>query len=101
MANNTNSGISFGGLLTIVLIALKLTKQIDISWFWVLFPILIPIIIAIIIGICSIPLTILKLKKLKKTKDFMNENRNKYQSRLNKLIENQDKIEEMKQKFGK
>lgn len=32
------SGITFGGLLTIVFIALKLTNHIDWSWWWVLSP---------------------------------------------------------------
>lgn len=47
----TNSGIGFCGLLTIVFIVLKLTKIINWSWLWVLAPIWIPIIITVIIVI--------------------------------------------------
>lgn len=44
-ANNTTTrgGISFLGLLTIVFITLKLTHNIDWSWWWVLAPILWPL----------------------------------------------------------
>lgn len=59
--------IGFGGALTLLFIALKLTNVIAWSWFWVLSPILIPLIIigvplliasacyllAFIIDICS------------------------------------------------
>jgi len=48
-------GLSFGGLLTIVFITLKLTDNIDWSWWWVLSPLWIPtaIVLAIflVIGI--------------------------------------------------
>jgi len=37
-SNNTNGGIGFFGLLTIVFITLKLTHYIDWSWLWVLSP---------------------------------------------------------------
>lgn len=50
----TNSGIGFCGLLTIVFIVLKLTKIINWSWLWVLAPIWIPIIITIMIVIITI-----------------------------------------------
>ena len=41
MSNNSNSdkGIGFFGVLTILFIALKLTNTIDWSWWWVLSPI--------------------------------------------------------------
>ena len=39
-----SGGIGFCGLLTIVLIALKLTNFIDISWFWVFFPLLLSLV---------------------------------------------------------
>lgn len=49
--NNYNStGISFGGLLTIVFIVLKLTKYIDWSWLWVLSPLWLPIAFILVIG---------------------------------------------------
>ena len=35
---NTSSGIGFVGLLTILFIALKLTKVINWSWIWILSP---------------------------------------------------------------
>ena len=42
VSNNSNSsskgGIGFFGLLTITFVALKLTHNIDWSWFWVLSP---------------------------------------------------------------
>lgn len=47
-------GISFSGLLFIVLLVLKLVKVISISWVWVFAPLWIPlgiILICIIIGI--------------------------------------------------
>lgn len=40
-------GISFGGLLTIVFIALKLTGYIDWSWIWVLAPLWIGFIVSV------------------------------------------------------
>lgn len=54
-AKTKNSGIGFGGLLTIVLITLKLTKLIDWSWWWVLATIWIPLgIIAILLMIAGL-----------------------------------------------
>lgn len=52
------NGIGFCGLLTIVLITLKLCNVIAWSWWWVLSPIWIPLVIGIlfvifIFGICS------------------------------------------------
>lgn len=41
-SNTQDSGIGFCGLLTILFIALKLTKVITWSWWWVLSPIWIP-----------------------------------------------------------
>ena len=53
MAESTSSGgISFGGLLTIVFITLKLTGYIDWSWWWVLSPFWIPL--AIFFGVVFI-----------------------------------------------
>jgi len=39
-SSNTGSGIGFFGLLTIVLIVLKLLGKIAISWWWVFSPLL-------------------------------------------------------------
>jgi uncharacterized protein (DUF983 family) len=41
--NRVSVGVSFGGLLTIAFIVLKLTKVIDWPWVWVLSPVWIPI----------------------------------------------------------
>ena len=45
--NNThvtvNGGLTFGSLLTVVLIALKLCKVIALSWVWVFAPLWIPL----------------------------------------------------------
>lgn len=50
MSNNSSgSSISFGGLLTIVFIILKLCGVIDWSWVWVLSPIWIGLIIVILV----------------------------------------------------
>lgn len=43
--STTTSGIGFFGLLTIVLITLKLIGYLTWSWLWVLSPLLIPVII--------------------------------------------------------
>ena len=52
----TSGGIGFLGLLTILFIALKLTKVIGWSWWWILSPLWIPTCIGllIIIVICVI-----------------------------------------------
>lgn len=46
--NNSNSGIGFTGLLTIVFIILKLVGVINWSWWWVLSPIWIDLIVVIV-----------------------------------------------------
>ena len=48
MVDNEKGGITFGGLLTVVFIALKLSKVIDWSWVWVLSPIWVPIILVVV-----------------------------------------------------
>lgn len=45
---STNSGLGFSGWLTLLFIALKLTGQIDWSWWWVVSPIWIGILVAFI-----------------------------------------------------
>jgi len=49
MSKTTNSsgGIGFTGLLAVLFIGLKLTDNIDWSWWWVLSPIWIPLAIVI------------------------------------------------------
>lgn len=44
-----SGGIGFAGLLTIVFIILKLTDNIDWSWWWVLSPLWIPTVIFLIV----------------------------------------------------
>lgn len=51
MKEGTNGGVGFTGLLTIVLIVLKLTKVINWSWWWVLSPVWISLIIGVVIVI--------------------------------------------------
>lgn len=47
-ATATGGGISFGGLLAILFIALKLTGYIDWSWWWVLAPLWAPVAILLV-----------------------------------------------------
>jgi len=49
MSNNksTSSGIGFTGLLTILFIGLKLTHNIDWSWWWVLCPLWIGLVLIV------------------------------------------------------
>lgn len=65
MKNKSNSGgIGVGGLLLVLFIALKLTKVIDWSWFWVLSPALIPLsLLAIFSLFCLVMHTIQQLTK--------------------------------------
>lgn len=58
-SSNSNGGIGFCGLLTIVFIGLKLTNYIDWSWWWVLSPLWIGfavfiVIMALIFGIAAV-----------------------------------------------
>ena len=48
IGNPSGTGIGFFGLLTVVLIVLKLTKHITCSWFWVFGVITIPVSIIVI-----------------------------------------------------
>lgn len=57
---NTNRGIGFFGVLTLIFITLKLLGVITWSWWWVLAPLWIPTIIAIIIFLVVLVVTILK-----------------------------------------
>lgn len=63
MANTASGGgISFGGLLAIVFITLKLTGYIDWSWWWVLSPFWIPL--AIFFGVLIIGMLVTVLVAL-------------------------------------
>ena len=50
---NTNGGIGFVGVLTIVFIVLKLCKVITWSWIWVLSPLWISVGLAVVIGLIA------------------------------------------------
>jgi hypothetical protein len=49
MSSSSSSGIGFSGLLTVLLIGLKLTGHITWPWIWVLSPLWVSAIIAIIV----------------------------------------------------
>lgn len=63
-ATTSSSGIGFGGLLTILFVALKLLGKITWSWWWVLCPIWIPLaaifITLLLIIFCKVVLALLK-----------------------------------------
>lgn len=46
--NSKSGGIGFHGILCIVFIVLKLTKNIDWSWWWVLCPLWGPLVLVIV-----------------------------------------------------
>lgn len=50
--NVTFSGVSFGGLLTLVFVAAKLWHQVDWSWFWVCSPLWMPA-VAVLAGFAA------------------------------------------------
>jgi hypothetical protein len=49
-SKNTSSGISIGMLLFFIFMTLKLTGNIDWSWWWVTSPLWIPIVLLLIIA---------------------------------------------------
>lgn len=61
-SSSASGGISFGGLLTIVFITLKLIDTITWSWWWVLAPLWMPI--ALVLAIILITFIILLFKGL-------------------------------------
>jgi hypothetical protein len=48
--NNTSNGIGFGTVLFLVFLVLKLTGNIDWSWWWVTSPLWIPLALIVVIG---------------------------------------------------
>lgn len=50
-SSSSSSGIGFTGLLTVLFIGLKLTHNIDWSWWWVLSPVLISIGLALVLAL--------------------------------------------------
>lgn len=62
--NNTSNGLGLGTVLFIVFLILKLTGNIDWSWWWVTSPLWIPLLLAIAIGGLGITvMTIIKRLK--------------------------------------
>lgn len=60
---NTNTGIGFAGMLTVLFIGLKLTSYITWSWWWVLSPLWISIVaFFLILGITGVILAFLDKK---------------------------------------
>ncbi len=54
-SNSSSGGVGFCGLLTVLLIGLKLTDNIDWSWWWVLSPIWLPLpAILLFAGFCYV-----------------------------------------------
>lgn len=49
MSKESNGGIGFFGLLTVLFIGLKLTHFIDWSWWWVLAPLWMPVTLALVV----------------------------------------------------
>lgn len=50
----SNPGVGLGGLLLVLFIALKLTRVISWSWWWVLAPAWVPLVILLIVGIIMV-----------------------------------------------
>lgn len=63
-SSNSSGGISFGGLLLIVFITLKLLGKITWSWWWVLSPIWLGVVIWILFVV--VVFTIFWIKQLRK-----------------------------------
>ncbi len=59
MSNNTNNGIGFTTILFLIFFILKLTDNIDWSWWWVFSPFWIPVTLVIIIFILTILVSLL------------------------------------------
>ena len=49
MANNTSNGLGLGTVLFMVFLVLKLTGNIDWSWWWVTSPLWIPLALGVVI----------------------------------------------------
>lgn len=104
MSNTKSSGISFFSLLTLIFITLKLTKNINWSWFWVLSPTIIPIMILIIAIIYSLYSAFRKSSKAIKQYEKMKEKYShpNWENRYNELQGVQEKIKELKKnRFGR
>jgi len=49
--NNSSGGLGFCSILTLIFITLKLTDNIDWSWWWVLSPLWIPVCIVLLVAL--------------------------------------------------
>ena len=55
MASNSGNGIGFGTVLFLVFLVLKLTDNIDWSWWWVTAPLWIPLVfVLVILGLVAV-----------------------------------------------
>lgn len=79
-SSSSSGGIGFTGLLTIVFIVLKLTNNIDWSWWWVLSPLW----FSLLLGILVILIVELKIKQKPKVKPM-------WQQRLEQIQEQNKK----------
>jgi hypothetical protein len=56
--NNAGAGLSLSGVLTVVFVVLKLTDNIDWSWWWVLSPLWIPwgvvLFLCLVVGVVKV-----------------------------------------------
>jgi hypothetical protein len=84
MAKNSNSGLSLPGVLFIIFLILKLTGNIDWSWWWVTSPLWIPVclflgVFFVLIGIILIALTFgMSIEDIKlKSKEISNKYKQK------------------------
>lgn len=57
MDSSNSGGIGFAGLLAIVFIILKLTDNIDWSWWWVLSPLWIPLAVVLVVLLIAVVMT--------------------------------------------
>ena len=59
MSNNTNSGIGFTTILFLIFLVLKLTNNIDWSWWWVFSPFWIPVVLVAVIFLLTVLVSLL------------------------------------------
>lgn len=97
-SKSTSGGIGFFGLLAIAFIVLKLCKQIDWPWMWVLSPLWVPIILIIVGVLIWLPFKIREEKNKRNRLSSGNneigwdkEGRSKWQIRLEQMQEAQKK----------
>ena len=63
MSNNTNNGLGLGTILFLIFLVLKLTHNIDWSWWWVTAPLWMPVAAILVVAILAlIGVTIFKTK---------------------------------------